>query len=308
MTFRTYAVVGLAAVSLAHVVGCNGCGTSTALPPDPAASATSAADAMASAAPSAPSPSGSNDPPVRHRKVGGPATVFVKAARAAAGVKPEQKPQIAEAEAKIAGSPAESRDAFKAIRADVVTGLRAGALDDAKLEGRWAIVDQGTRARQASDVAALNALWAALEPAQRVAVAQKLRGEHPTMQEWTKQWMTDGRGRVQETQKTLEQLTDDLSLDPDQKKKVTILAYKPSTVTGSLEMQFEAKKHLLGLIEVFDKPDFDAAKVPAPAPKIMRGPLSVEAYYAGQLIPILTAEQRTKLAAHFDRSGGAGGD
>jgi len=305
MTSRTYAILAVAAVSLAHAA-CNGCGTSTALPPDPAPSATAAPDAVASVAPTAPSPS--SDPPTRHRKIGGPATVFVKAARAAGGIKPEQKPQIAEAEAKIAGSPAESRDAFKAIRADVIAGVRAGALDDAKLETRWAVVDQGTRARQASDVAALNALWAALEPSQRAAVAQKLRGEHPTMQEWTKQWMTDGRGRVQETQKTLEQLTGDLDLDPDQKKKVTILAYKPSPVTGSLEMQFEAKKHLLGLIEVFDKPDFDAAKVPPPPAKVMRGPLAEEAYYAGQLIPILTPEQRTKLAAHYDRSGGGGGD
>lgn len=298
----------LALAASSGLAGCNGCGaSSSSLPPEPAASASAAPASSPGASNAAAVPSDlPPSPPGVGRRAGGPAVMFSKAARAVE-LTPEQKIKLAEADELTKASPSAVRDEVKSLQADLVTWTKAGAIDKAKLEAHWKVLDAATLARQAEDAAAINAVHKALTPAQRAQVSAKLRIDNPKYDDDVQRWITDGGAAASQSKHGLERLTKDLGLDEDQKKKVEAIAAKGAAGTTTVDMRAEAKRHTLALIEGFEKDDFDAAKVPAPSFKVMRGPIGEQAFYVAELLPVLKPEQREKLAARLEKRAKEGG-
>ncbi len=68
-------------------------------------------------------------------------------------------------------------DDFKDLQGDIVTGIRAGKLDPAKLQADYAAIDKTLADQQAKEEVALSGLYAALTPAQRTAVVTAVRAK-----------------------------------------------------------------------------------------------------------------------------------
>jgi Spy/CpxP family protein refolding chaperone len=228
---------------------------------------------------------------------GGMVGMFLHAARAQE-LKDDQKKKLDDIAAKA--KPDEDdmpKDEMKAYHTELVAGVKAGKIDKAKLDTHVAAIEKVMRARKDKEHEALNAIHAVLDPAQRKAVAAKLKanpmpGQRP-----------GGDKDKDMAKRRLERMTKDLGLDAEQQKKIEAIIPKDD---AKKDMQAEAKKKMEALYDAFEKDTFDARKIDTPDPKKMRGPMEDEAKFLIALVPILKPEQREKLAARMSEMGGRG--
>ena len=92
-----------------------------------------------------------------------------------------------------------------------------------------------------------------------------------------------------------------LVLDEDQQKQVAAVLARDAPTPAAIQAHFDAvKKQTEAIASAFEKDTFDAKKVdlsPAPGKKPTDG-IDRQVKYVGQLLPILTAGQRDRFAAH----------
>jgi Spy/CpxP family protein refolding chaperone len=180
------------------------------------------------------------------------------------------------------GPPTEMKDYHAALSAQV----RAGKIETAKLDPLQAAVEKAQQARKDREAETLNGLYAALEPAQRKAVAAAVRAKQaerrPNMVE------VDPRKR-------LEHLTKQLDLDAAQQKKVEPLLAKEEHPGAE-----EAKKHTDAVLTAFEGEGFDAKKLEIAAGTSKKG-LAQHAQFLAGLLPLLKPEQREKLATSLEK-------
>ena len=302
----------LAAASFASFAsGCSGCDKPADNAVD-AAAATSATPASSSAAvvdadATAPEAGATVDRTFRGMHRGAPGAMLFPAARALE-LPPETKTKIDEAD-KLAAPPGEAgmqaRQATKDLHAELVSEIKAGKIEPAKLEPKYQAIEKIAAGDRDKEAASLNALYAALDAAQRKAVVANVRGTQAKRDEaraaHTKDGgAPDGGAMAGAGKRSLERLTRGLELDADQQKKVDGIAPKddPKSNVDPAEM----KKRLETLLTAFEKDGgFDAKKVDGYDPKRARVALEGETKLVTQLLPILKPEQREKLAAKMDR-------
>ncbi|MBX3187710.1 MAG: hypothetical protein KF819_11870 [Labilithrix sp.] len=292
------------------------------------------ADATASAAPTTPSATASATPKAadsaaegskgegadkgekgergdRHRgRWGGPGAILFRAAKGAE-LKDDQKAKVEAAE-KTAKTGAEAavkdatKEAVKGLHDDLVAGIKAGKIDAAKLEPRYAALEKGAKAELEKDAEALNALHAALEPAQRKAAVASIR----TKEAARDQRIADRKGKEAPAAKEgegkerrrgkshVDRLVGDLELDAEQQKKVEALQPKDDAHAAR---RADMKKQNDALLTAFEKDTFDAKKLEPFDGKKARAPLEEQAKLLSALLPILKPEQREKLAAKMEK-------
>jgi Spy/CpxP family protein refolding chaperone len=187
-----------------------------------------------------------------------------------------------------------------AARAALVEGVRAGNVDVTRVESLQATGGQARQAHQARESAALNGLWAALQPAQRLALVSQVRekqaeraerraGHQHAAGDWQKQ--------------KLAHLTTQLDLDAAQQVTVEGLLAKgerPSPAAMQAKRE-EAQKRNDALLTAFASDSFDAAKLaPSASPEGRMGFAQHRAEFLAQLVPVLRADQREKLASSME--------
>jgi len=242
-------------------------------------------------------------------------------------LKPEQKASIDKLDEQMGperGGPNE----FKEFRTALIAGVRAGKIDPAALAPLKANIEKAMQARKDKDAERLNALYAALEPAQRKSLVAAVR---------TKQAEREARFDARKTaaaasgsaapsaaasakpadgdwkKQRIERLTKELELDAAQQKSVEGLLGKGDHPTpASMDtMRDERKKRMDALLTAFEGEGFDAKKVefwPADTKKMAQG-TDRHIQTLTQLLAILKPEQREKLAARMEqpaRGGRAG--
>jgi Spy/CpxP family protein refolding chaperone len=294
-------------------------------PSDSAAATPPVASSVAPAA-SAPAPVASAPAaPEDHRRGGhgGPGAMLFQAARSLE-LKDDQKAKIDAAEKSAhEGTGEASRDAMrnaaKELHADLIAGIKAGKIDNAKLEPRYAAIQKVAAAAHDKEAEALNALHGALDATQRKALVADVRAKQAAREERRQQHKNKdadggagGGGRGRGGKRSLDRLTRGLDLDAEQQKKVDALTAKDDGKSGRPDPE-EMKKKVDALLTAFEKDTFDAKKVDAFDAKKARGPMDQETKTLAQLLPILKPEQREKLAAKMekgpsphDRRGGFG--
>jgi Spy/CpxP family protein refolding chaperone len=274
--------------------------TTPEAPPAPTATAAvkapvPGATATATAAPSA-AEHGRDHNRWRRGGVGG---MLLRGAREL-DLKEPQKATVSKLGEQLKGAAEAPRAALKDYHMALAAQVRAGKIDTAKLDALEAASEKSMQATKDKEAEALNALHAALEPAQRKALVASVRekqGEHPQKaHEGPKPTDADRAMRQ------VEHLTKELDLDADQQKKVEALLAKSSGEHATPEaMRDEMKQHSDAVLAAFEGDAFDARKLETPAATPKKGPMAEHAQLVTQILPLLKPEQREKLAVQEEK-------
>jgi Spy/CpxP family protein refolding chaperone len=240
---------------------------------------------------------------------GGPSMMLFQAARAL-DLKDDQKAKIDAAEKTAqAGMDDAAREAMKSaakdLHTELVAGIKAGKIDSAKLEPKYAAIEKLAADGHAKAAEALTALHAALDATQRKATTANVRAKQAAREakmahrEGPDGGAPDGGGARFLTKRMLGGLTRGLELDAEQEKKVDAIIAKEDGKAGPDPAAM--KKNVDALLTAFDKDTFDAKKLDVFDAKRARGPMELETKLLAQLLPILKPEQREKLAAKMEK-------
>jgi Spy/CpxP family protein refolding chaperone len=211
--------------------------------------------------------------------------------------------------------------ASKELHAELITGIKAGKLDAAKLEQRYAAMDKLSAAAHDKELAALDALYAALDPAQRKAAVASARATQVARDaKWARRMhkgalvgpdagVVDAGGHGgglggpgRSARRAMDHLTRGIVLDEEQQKKVDALTAKEDAVQADPDRE-DMKKRVEALLVAFEKDGFEAKKVDPFDGKKARGPMDQETKLFTQLLPILKPAQREQLAAKMEKMG-----
>lgn len=246
-------------------------------------------------------------------------------------LKDEQKAKLEAAEKSLKGDDASSRNEMKSFHTNLAASVKAGKIDQAKIDADLAALEKALKDKSDKEAAALNDVYAALEPGQRTLVARTVRertearekheterraklAERDKEREQKADGGADGgggRGDRNElsAQRRVEHLVRDLDLDAEQQKKVQALAKDDPKAPTPDTARADAKKRGEALLAAFEKDGFDAKKLEAPDTKRARQGAEQQVKLVSALLPILKPEQKEKLAARMEKQaqGGPGG-
>jgi Spy/CpxP family protein refolding chaperone len=287
-------------------VGCKDCGGGGGAPgPNASASAPAASASVAVSAPASASAARPRAPMIRATGAAGAVFRAVNTIE----LKDEQRATLEKISADLREGDRGAREAsdggprlgMKEAHDELVAGIKAGKIDNAKLEPHYAAFEKTAKARQDREAEALNQLHAALEPAQRAALTTNVRATDEKRSAKMKTRDTPDAGQPNQSRIRLERFTRGLDLNPEQQKKVDAMLPKEDR---SAALQEEAKKQEALLLTAFEKETFDAKKLEGTgsASKQARAPMDEQVKFFGQLVPILTPEQREKLAKSLGRT------
>ncbi len=199
----------------------------------------------------------------------------------------------------------------QAMRAALVEGVRAGAIDMTKVAPLQTANDQARQAYVARQATALDGLWSALQPAQREALVASVRARQSAR---AAHWAEKKQERAQEgqtasgwQQQRLAHLTTELSLDASQQQAVAGLLASRQTKTPEQRASFhaQAKARNDALLTAFASDSFEANNLDlAPAAGPRMGWAQHRAEFLSQLVPILRADQRETLASSMENEHG----
>jgi Spy/CpxP family protein refolding chaperone len=259
------------------------------------------ADVVAATPPNAPMPEAALTRPIRPSRHGGFTGLILRSARETS-LTQEQKDAISAIQTKL-HEEEPPLSALAAYQTDLVAGIRAGKLDVTQLETDYAAIDKNLLARDDKQADSLDAVHAALDAPSRTAIVTAARarldamfrprperdagapeaGEAPL-------WVKHRLGRVRA----------EVGLDEAQMPKVEAMVLKVGVPPSASEaLRDQVHKHGDELLTAFEKEDFDAHKLdlsPTGSKVSPHATLEREARLVALVLPILTAEQRDKLA------------
>lgn len=231
----------------------------------------------------------------RHHHHGGVA-MFVHMAIDTLGVPAEKKPQLEKIQSDLFAAMAPARDANKAVITTLADGIAAGTIDKAKVDAAVAKEDAAAAQVHAASIDAMNALHKALSPEERLALVDKVKAHAEV---WKKVNTSDD-SMSKEKGGRLAHLTESLSLTSDQADKIAtaLKANAPAAKPDSTAVD----AHLTAFETAFVTDTFDAKTLTtanaANAAIAKHGTTHMVQFYE-TVTPLLTPEQRTKLAEHL---------
>jgi Spy/CpxP family protein refolding chaperone len=236
--------------------------------------------------------------PIRH---GGFTGLILRAGREAQ-LSPEQKTAVTDIQQKLH----DEEPPFTALtefQTDLVAQIRDGKLDKEKLSADYAAIDKNLVARDEKQADAINALHGALDAPARSALATAARTRLNAMFRTRPELLEAGVGEAGElpwVKHRLNRVKVELGLDETQLPKVSTLLAKFGVGPAATEsLKEQIRKHAEDMLTAFDKDEFDAHKLdlsPTGGKSPMRASLDREVSLIGQLLPLLSPEQREKLA------------
>jgi Spy/CpxP family protein refolding chaperone len=290
-------------VVLPVVLGATGAGCAGSEPEAPVTAAAAGTDAPGAAGAAGAVPveddSASVELHAHHRHHHGGFVGFVTAAVETIGVTPDQQAGLDKIKADFKAKVEPERAANGAVMNALADGIAAGAIDQAKIDA--AVAGVGTAAGQihAATADALNQLHALLRPEQRAALVDKINAHWGI-------WKEANAGD-QATDNTkpgghIAHLATEIGLSPDQVTKTQAnLSALPPASRGPFNPA-AAEAHMQAFAAAFVGNTFDAKTLTTSDP----ANTSVVSWGAGRMVrfyqaltPVLTADQRTKVAAQL---------
>jgi hypothetical protein len=204
------------------------------------------------------------------------------------------------------------RSAMKAFRFDLVSGIRPGSLASGKIAADDGLIDKAISAHQATEAAALDALHALLEPAERASIVSSIRVRQKDIESRATGWMKEADGGALDWgRRRLDKLSAELALDSDQQRQVaSILAKAVGPPTGqAMEQRWAERRQRTDLLltafagEQFEARKLDLSILPGKAPHEAMD--RMVAFFA-KFLPLLHPDQRDKLASSIDQPFGWG--
>ena len=278
-----------------------------AAPPATSASAFASASAAPDAALAEPPASDAGDgeagaaldvPPRPMVRGAGHFSLLFAAARALE-MKDDQKDKLDAVAKPFLGLP-DPKEGARAVQAELAREVKAGKMEPAKLDPLLASLEKATKQRRELEQSGLDALHAALDPAQRKSVVAAIRPRiavHDADKAPPPDPGADAR--------VVERLAKTLALDDAQRKQAEVFFPKGMSQKAQADRD-ERRKQLEALLTAFEKPTFSARRLPPPDPKRLRVPFQEQVKLLGQLVPILRPEQHARLADTMNQGPGGG--
>lgn len=244
---------------------------------------------------------------------GGPAAMMIHEAKTME-LNDTQKATVTKLEEQLQTAPQPRKEA-REIHAEIANQVKAGKIDQAKLAPLYTAMDKAVTAQKEQEATALNGLYAALEPAQRKALLDDVRGKLAEMDKHMPPPKDEAQKREMATKQKIERYSRDAELDETQKKSLEAIFTKDAAKDGGLntvpDMAADMRANNDAVVTAFEKDPFDASKLPpfdaAAAAKKARQPIEQEVTILTQLMPILKADQKEKLSAKLTRQAAMGG-
>jgi hypothetical protein len=250
-------------------------------------------------------------PPGRGRPGGGdPTNVLL---RAAYDLPPNsaQKAKLDGLHAQLETNEAETGRPFNDLKTDLIAGIRAGTLDMQKIKNDESAIERAMQAHISQEAEVLNGIHATLDSSQRKTVAD---AAHARLAAQTGAPMRggpmggppgDSTSAQERANRRLEHMTRELGLDAEQQKQVAALLAKTDDhpmMADRKAQQEDRKRRMDALLTAFQQDSFDAKKLGSPMTgKALRDGIEQHLTFVSQLLPILKADQREKLAANMDK-------
>lgn len=307
----------LAAVACLPLAACGSCGDKGGGSSSGTASSSTAALSASSSASAVASSSASSAAAKRNAmmvRAGGAVGALFRAA-SQAELSDEQKTKIEaiatelrdgdKSEAADGGGPAKQ---MKALNDELLAGVKAGKIDQSKLEPHYAILDREAKERATRDVEGLGKLHDVLDADMRKKLAEQVKKQEEERNERAKKQEAqhaDAGARPSPQKRRYERYAKELDLDADQKKKLEAMIPNEDTKLVST-IREEAKKRVDITCDAFMKDTWDGKGIPGPDVKQIRKPMDEQVKFFNQLLPILKPEQKDKLVARLEKQQGVG--
>jgi len=221
--------------------------------------------------------------------------MFIHMAVDSLGVSPEKKAQIEKIQSDLHAAMKPSREASRNVLTVLADGVAAGSIDKAKVDAAVAKEDAAAAGVHAATESALDQLHEALSPAERAALVDKVQAHAEV---WKKNTHDEEYGS-KDKEGHLGALTEGLGLTPDQADKISAALKKDAPAKPDAAA---LDAHLKAFEEAFVADKFDAKTLAtanaANTYVAKNGSARLVRFYT-IVTPLLTPEQRTKLAAHL---------
>ena len=231
----------------------------------------------------------------RHHRHGG-VTLFIAMSLETLGVSPDQRAAIEKIRADLHAAMEPAHVAEQAFVTTLADGIDAGNIDTAKVDAAVAKVTAAAATVHDASADALNRLHAALSPVQRATLVDKVEAHWEV---WRQANHEEQPGK-RERGGRLANLTEQLSLPPDQVNRISAAL---KTARTGRPVEFDPKKgdaHVQAFSKAFASDSFDAKSVTSNAnAELARHGATRMALFYETVTPLLTPEQRTKLAEHL---------
>jgi hypothetical protein len=206
---------------------------------------------------------------------------------------------------------AETATPFSDVKADLVAGIKAGAIDAAKMTSDEAAVDKAMQVHTTKEAEVINGLHASLDPSQRRAVVdavrarQAARAARPIGGGPMAADSSDPRSAQDGSKRRLDRMTNDLGLDAAQQRQAAAILAKGvdhPTHPGMKTQSDERQNRMDALLTAFQEDSFDAKTLARPMQgKTPHDFVHQQVVLVSQLLPILKADQREKLVMSMDQ-------
>jgi Spy/CpxP family protein refolding chaperone len=230
----------------------------------------------------------------RHHHHGG-VTMFIAMSLDTLGLEPDKQAQVRQIQESLHAQMKPAREAERKVLSALAEGVAAGSVDTASLSTALDQVATSAARVHAASMNALNKLHAALSPAERAAVIEKVRAHWDV---WRKVNADEDYGsRAQDTH--LARLTQSLHLTPDQVERISAALKSnapPKADPSAVEAHVDAFSKAFAA-ETFDARTLNTADA-ANARLAKPGATRMVRFYE-IVTPLLTPEQRTTLAGHL---------
>ena len=231
----------------------------------------------------------------RHHHHGGIAR-FIAMSLDTLGVEDAKRAQVEKLHSDLHAQMTPARDAEKNVLTTLADGIAAGSVDKVKVDSAIAALGTGADAQREASLNTINELHAVLSPPERAALVEKVQAHWAV---WRQVNQEEAAGR-RERGGRLAELTKELSLTPHEVNKIS--AALPAASAGP-RGEFDSKKveaHVQAFSKAFESDSFDAKSVMsnADADLASHGAARMAHFYE-TVTPLLTPEQRTKLAEHL---------
>jgi len=189
-----------------------------------------------------------------------------------------------------------AREADHNLLLTLADGMAAGTMDRVKVDASIATLIAAANAEYAASLETLNELYAILSPAEREALVDKVRAHWEVWRETNH----DEQVARRERGGRLAILTRELSIPPAQANKISAAVH---TALAGLSGKFDPKNveaQVEAFAKAFTSDSFDAKSVTsnADAELASHGATRTALFYE-TVTPLLTTDQRTKLAEHL---------
>jgi Spy/CpxP family protein refolding chaperone len=233
----------------------------------------------------------------RHHHHGG-VTMFISMAIDTLGLEPAKKAQVEKIQSDLHTKMAPARDAEHDLLSTIADGVAAGKIDPATVDASVAKIATASAGIHTATLDAVTQLHDALSPVERAALVDKVKAHWEV---WHKVNVDEKSGSKDKGTR-LDRLTELLALTPDQVTKIGTALSAETPVTPQTDPK-AVDTYIDAFSTAFLADKFDPKALAAPATgaagHIARHGAGRLAHFYEAITPILTPDQRTKLATHL---------